>query len=228
VRSFLKKVPHNVRVALIAFAGDPQVAAPPTTDLDVVRQGLDSLGYYSGYGGTAIGDAIAAAVDLVKPQNPNGTQTIAYTTIADQKKSPVSILFLSDGHQTRGLLQPLEGADRAKAAGIPVYTIALGTPNGVLTRPPGGFGGGGGPGFGPAQIPVPPDPATLRQIAQTTGGKFFDARSAQALESAYSHLGSVVARVKGKREATNEFLGLAAILLVAAGAFSALVAPRMP
>ena len=228
VRTFLKKVPHNVRVALIAFAGDPQVAAPPTTDLEVVRQGLDSLGYYSGYGGTAIGDAIAAAVDLVKPQNPNGTQTIAYTTIANAKRSPVSILFLSDGHQTRGLLQPLEGADRARAAGIPVYTIALGTPNGVLTRPPGGFGGGGGPGFGPSQIPVPPDPDTLRQIAQTTGGKFFDARSAQALESAYSHLGSVVARVKGKREATNEFLGLAAILLVAAGAFSALVAPRLP
>jgi Ca-activated chloride channel family protein len=228
VRTFLKKVPNNVRVALIAFAGDPQVAAPPTTDLDVVRQGLDSLGYYSGYGGTAIGDAIAAAVDLVKPQNPNGTQTIAYTTIANAKKSPVSILFLSDGHQTRGLLQPLEGADRARAAGIPIYTIALGTPNGVLTRPPGGFGGGGGPGFGPAQIPVPPDPDTLRQIAQTTGGKFFDARSAEALESADSHLGSVVARVKGKREATNEFLGLAAILLVAAGAFSALVAPRLP
>jgi Ca-activated chloride channel family protein len=228
VRTFLNKVPHNVRVALVAFAGDPQVAAPPTTDLDVVRQGLDSLGYYSGYGGTAIGDAIAAAVDLVKPQNPNGTQTIAYTTIANAKKSPVSILFLSDGHQTRGLLQPLEGADRARAAGIPIYTIALGTPNGVLTRPPGGFGGGGGPGFGPAQIPVPPDPDTLRQIAQTTGGKFFDARSAEALESAYSHLGSVVAQVKGKREATNEFLGLAAILLVAAGAFSALVAPRLP
>ncbi|HEY7693298.1 MAG TPA: VWA domain-containing protein [Gaiellaceae bacterium] len=230
VRSFLKKVPHNVRVALIAFAGDPQVAAPPTTDLDVVRQGLDSLGYYSGYGGTAIGDAIAAAVELVKPRNQNGTQTIAYTTIADAKKSPVSILFLSDGHQTRGLLQPLEGADRAKAAGIPVYTIALGTPNGVLNRGSGGFGGGFGPGqgFGPSQIPVPPDPDTLRAIAQTTGGKFFDARSAQALESAYSHLGSVVARVKGKREATNEFLGLAAILLVAAGAFSALVSPRLP
>jgi Ca-activated chloride channel homolog len=226
VRTFLKKVPHNVRVALIAFAGDPQVAAPPTTDLDVVRQGLDSLGYYSGYGGTAIGDAIAAAVDLVKPKNPNGGQTIAYWTVAEQKKSPVSILFLSDGHQTRGLLQPLEGADRAKAAGIPVYTIALGTPNGVLTRPSGGFGPG--QGFGPAQIPVPPDPATLRQIAQTTGGKFFDARSAEALESAYSHLGSVVAQAKGKREATNEFLALGAILLVAAGAFSALVAPRLP
>jgi Ca-activated chloride channel family protein len=237
VRKFLDKVPSRVRVALIAFAGDPQVAAPPTTDRDVVREGLDSLSFFSGYGGTAIGDALAAAVELVKPPTKGGAQTIAYTAAASTQKSPVSILFLSDGHQTRGLLEPLEGAARAKAAGIPVYTIALGTPNGVLTRPPGGFGGGGfggggggggGGNFGGGQIPVPPDPATLRQIAQTTGGKFFDARSAKAVESAYSHLGSVVARVHGKKEATNEFLGLAAILLVAAGAFSALVAPRLP
>jgi Ca-activated chloride channel family protein len=233
VRKFLDKVPSRVRVALIAFAGDPQVAAPPTTDRDVVRDGLNSLSFFSGYGGTAIGDALAAAVELVKPPAKGGAQTIAYTTAANAQKSPVSILFLSDGHQTRGLLEPLEGAARAKAAGIPVYTIALGTPNGVLTRPPGGFGGGGfggggGGGFNGTQIPVPPDPATLRQIAQTTGGKFFDARSARAVESAYSHLGSVVASVHGKKEATNEFLGLAAILLVAAGVFSALVAPRLP
>jgi len=234
VRKFLDKVPSRVRVALIAFAGDPQVAAPPTTDRDVVRDGLNSLSFFSGYGGTAIGDALAAAVELVKPPAKGGAQTIAYTTAANAQKSPVSILFLSDGHQTRGLLEPLEGAARAKAAGIPVYTIALGTPNGVLTRPPGGFGGGfgggggGGGGFNGTQIPLPPDPATLRQIAQTTGGKFFDARSAKAVESAYSHLGSVVASVHGKKEATNEFLGLAAILLVAAGVFSALVAPRLP
>jgi Ca-activated chloride channel homolog len=227
VRKFLDKVPSHVRVALIAFAGDPQVAAPPTTDHQIILEGLDSLSFFSGYGGTAIGDALAAAVELVKPPTKGGAQTIAYTTVAETRKSPVSILFLSDGHQTRGLLEPLEGAARAKAAGIPVYTIALGTPNGVLTRPPGSFGGGGG-GFGGAQIPVPPDPATLRQIAQTTGGKFFDARSAKAVESAYSHLGSVVARVHGKKEATNEFLGLAAVLLVAAGLFSALVAPRLP
>jgi Ca-activated chloride channel homolog len=228
VRTFLRNVPRKVRVGLVAFAGDPQVAAPPTTDLDVVRAGLDSLSYYSGYGGTAIGDALAAAVNLVKPPTRNGTQTIAYTTIASAKSSPVSILFLSDGHQTRGLLQPLEGAERAKDAGIPVYTIALGTPNGTLDRPPGGFGSPFSPGGGPARIPVPPDPATLRQIARITGGRFFDARSAKAVESAYSHLGSVVARVHAKREATNEFVALAALLLVGAGAFSALVAPRLP
>jgi Ca-activated chloride channel family protein len=223
VRRFLDDVPKGVRVGLVAFAGDPQVATPPTTDRDLVRQALDSLDFYSGFGGTAIGDALSAAVDLLKPTAPNGAQTIAYTIAA--AKSPDSILFLSDGHQTRGLLQPLEGAQKAKAAGIPVYTISLGTPNGVLERPQGGFGNGG---FGPQRIPVPPDPATLRQIAQTTGGKFFEARSATALQSAYSNLGSVVARDRGKTEITNELLALAAILLVIAGGLSAAFAPRLP
>lgn len=235
VRLFLKKVPDRVRVGLIAFAGEAQIASPITTDRDIIEQGLDSLGSgFYGYSGTAIGDALAAAVELAKPQSPNAPQTIAYHTIADEKKPPTTILFLSDGHQTRGFLQPLEGAERAKSAHIPVYTIALGTPNGTITRPQGGGGffggpgGGGGGGYGPATIPVPPDPATLRQIARTTGGKFFAARSAQAVSSAYSDLGSIVGRDHAKREATNLALALAAILLVLAGALSAVFGPRLP
>jgi Ca-activated chloride channel homolog len=236
VRKFLDQVPKQVKVGLVAFAGEPQVAAPPTTDRGVVREGLDTLDYFGGYGGTAIGDALAAAVELVKPPPASGVQTIAYTVAAaPQKKSPVTILFLSDGHQTRGLLEPLEGAARARAARIPVFTIALGTPNGVLDRGAGRGGGGGGfPGGQPGgfgfgrRIPVPPDPATLRAIAQTTGGKFFEARSAKAVSSAYENLGSVVGREPGKREVTWWFVGLAAILLVAAAVFSAFIAPRLP
>jgi Ca-activated chloride channel family protein len=231
VRKFLDRVPRQVKVALIAFAGDPQVAAPPTTDRDLVREGLDTLNYYAGFGGTAIGDALAAAVELVKPPPPPGAQTIAYTTLAAQTKSPITILFLSDGHQTRGLLQPLEGAQRAREAGIPVYTIALGTPNGELVRPPfggGGFQGGGSPFDRQRRIPVPPDPVTLRAIAQTTHGQFFEARSAKALSAAYDNLGSVIAREPGKKEVTYWLVALAAILLVAAAVFSALVAPRLP
>jgi Ca-activated chloride channel homolog len=242
---FLNQVPSRVRVGLIAFAGDPQVGAPPTTDRSLVRQAIENLDFFSGFEGTAIGDALAAAVRLAHPQPPSHAQTIAFT-IASPKRSPDSILFLSDGHQTRGTLQPLQGAQRARQAGIPIYTIALGTPNGTLDLGPGGFGGGryggggsfgggapggggsGGFGFGGQGIPVPPDPATLRQIAQLTGGKFFDARSAQALQSAYSHLGSLVARVPGSEEITNEVLALAAILLVAAGGLSTLLAPRLP
>ena len=55
----------------------------------------------------------------------------------------VSILFLSDGHQTRGILSPLAGADKARAAGIPVYTVALGTTGNTTMRGfPGSFNGG--------------------------------------------------------------------------------------
>jgi Ca-activated chloride channel family protein len=209
-------------VGLIAFSSEPQVAAPPSTDRDVVRQSLDQLDFLQAYGGTAIGDALAAAVDLGKKTvSGTGPQTIAYTV---SKPSPlVSILFLSDGKQTRGSLTPLAGAQRAKTAGIPVYTVALGTPNGVLTRPFGGFGG-----VAPTRIPVPPDPATLSAIARLTGGKFFNAQSSDAVQSAYKQLGSKLGRVPGSKEVTNEAVLLAALALLAAGVLSALWSPRLP
>jgi Ca-activated chloride channel homolog len=224
VRAFLKDVPKRVKVGLIAFAREPEVAAPPTSDRDLVLTSLDSIGYFSGFGGTAIGDALAAAVELAGPTVPPGAQTIAYVA-APATKSPVSILFLSDGHQTRGVLEPLEGAQRARTAGIPVYTIALGTPTGVLDR--GSFGGGGGFGGG-GQIPVPPDPETLSDIARMTGGEFFEARSSRALSAAYSNLGSRLGREPGRIEITYQFLGLGAALLLAAGLLSAFVSPRLP
>jgi Ca-activated chloride channel homolog len=223
VRRFLDKVPKRVRVGLIAFAGEPQVATPPTSDRELVRSSLDNLAFFGGFGGTAIGDAVAAAVDLGK-QAVDNPSLAAETT--PKTRDLVSILFLSDGHQTRGLLEPLEGAQRAKDAGIRVYTVALGTPSGTLTRDFGGpFGGNFG---GPRTIPVPPDPATLRAIAQTTGGQFFNARSAEAVQSAYSKLGSRLGRVAGRSEITYVFLAVAAGLLLAAGALSALWSPRLP
>jgi Ca-activated chloride channel homolog len=224
-RTFLKKVPKHMRVALISFAGEAQIAAPPTDDHDLVRQAIDELGIFDGFGfggGTAIGDALAAAVQLAQRPPQNGGSTIAYRTgVAVQPKNKsVSIVFLSDGSQTRGYLQPLEGAARAKSAGIPVYTVALGTPNGVISPR---FRG-----FGDRVIPVPPDPATLRAIAAATGGKFFNAQSAGAVEAAYKKLGSSLGREPGRTEITYIFLAGAAALLLAAGLLSALWSPRLP
>src|SRR5213078_2202913 len=145
VRLFLKKVPERLQVGLIAFAGDPAVAAPPTTDHDLVRTALDTIQWYPSFGGTAIGDALAEAVRLGQEAVGGGNGNLASVTAAPSHSTRglVSILFLSDGAQTRGELLPLEGADRARDAGIPVYTVALGTPNGTLqfgfARPPQGF-----------------------------------------------------------------------------------------
>ena len=230
VRTFLDRVPDRLQVGLIAFAGDPAVAAPPTTNHDLVRKSLDTIEWFPSFGGTAIGDALAAAVKLGQQAVTGDSGNLASATAAapeTQTHGLVSILFLSDGAQTRGDLEPLEGADLAKAAGIPVYTVALGTPNGVLDFGPGG--GGGIPGqFGGRRVPVPPDPATLGAIAARTGGQFFAAQSSKSLQSAYSKLGSRLGRKPGESEITYGFLAAAALLLVAAGLLSALWSPRLP
>jgi len=238
VKVFLDHAPKQLRIALIAFAGEVSVASPPTTDHDLVREADDSLSQLLDFRGTAIGDALAAAVHLAQQsvgstKSPSSGTTIAYHPRGSQ--SPVSIVLLSDGHQTRGVLEPLQGAARAKAAGIPVYTVALGTPNGVLRFDNNNFGGGpfGGPGPGgfggfSGSIPVPPDPPTLRAIASVTGGKFVEARNAKTLNASYAKLGSRLGRKPGKSEVTNQLVLVAALLLLGAGALSALWSPRLP
>ena len=239
VRTFLDEVPSRLRVALIAFAGEAQVATPPTRDHALVEQAVEGIGDFLIYGGTAIGDALQVAVELGRralEQDPDSEGGVATPRLspdgrmlaADVETEPqrlVSILFLSDGAQTRGILQPLQGAQLAKDAGIPVYTVALGTPNGTVTRGGGFFGA---PGQSGARIRVPPDPTTLRAIAAMTGGAFTEARTSEALESAYAKLGSSRGREPGESEITFILVGLAAAFLVAAGVAGAVFSSRLP
>jgi Ca-activated chloride channel homolog len=235
IRTFLDDVPDRLNVGLVVFAGDTQVATPPTKNRVLLLDAVDTIDSFSVFGGTAIGDALDTAVNLGKrvredPQD-TGEITLGETRHLAQLETcddngPVSILFLSDGAQTRGILQPLEGAALARDACIPVYTIALGTAEGIIDR---GTLGGGFPGdTGPRFIPVPPDPETLRAIADMTGGEFSEARSAGSLERAYSELGSQLGREPGESEVTFLFIALAAGLLVVAGVVGTFFAPRLP
>lgn len=245
MKVFLEQVPGHLRVGLVVFAGEAQVATPPTADHALVEQSVDSVGEFLIFGGTAIGDALQTAVELGKQsvdQPPKsdgqtaapalGTRSLASLVQATEpspvpgcgEKSLVSILFLSDGAQTRGILEPLQGAQLAREACFPVYTVALGTPEGTIRRGFGGFGQGG-----PNElIPVPPDPETLRAIAEMTGGAFSEARDAESLQTAYSDLGSSLGREPGRTEITFILVAIAAMLLVAAGVLSALWSPRFP
>jgi Ca-activated chloride channel family protein len=217
VRRFLAGLPTKYRVGLVTFSSEPFVAAPLTHDRDLVQEGLR---YGTVFGrGTASGDALARSVELLQPVATDGDGASSGATPPppdpDPEGPPSAILLLSDGAQTRGILSPLDGAARAKSYGIPVYAVALGTPGGVINR--GGY-----------ERPVPPDPATLRQIAGTTGGEFFEIRDQARLNAVYEDLASRLGEKKEWRELSFVLVGLAALFALAAGALSVLWVQRLP
>ena len=211
---FASKVPKQVRLGLVSFSSDPNVLVMPTTDRSQLQEGIDLL---QPEGGTAIGDALFVAVQTVQaslgnaPRNKDG-------------KVPGAIVLLSDGAQTRGSLTPLQGADKAKEAGIRVYTVALGTNHGTLDQ--GGFGFFGG--FANRRFPVKPDPATLAAIAKDTDGTTFQAKSAASVDQIYRRLGGSVAHHTISREISSWFVGAAALLCLLALGAARLTAGRLP
>jgi Ca-activated chloride channel homolog len=211
IASFVDRVPRRVRIGLIAFADDPVVITAPTTDRAVLKAGIASL--TPGFG-TAIGDAVARAVELVRSSTGE-----TGSALPPSRKPDGAVVLLSDGSQTRGLLEPSDGARLAKQARIPVYTIALGTLSGTVTIDRMGQ---------IVTVPVPPDRGTLAAIAETTGGSTFEATDAGRLGSVYRRLGSVVARTSKPREVTAAFVGAAAALLAGAIGLAALTMPRLP
>jgi Ca-activated chloride channel family protein len=206
VRDFVLDLPERYRVGVVAFSGQAELVAPVTTDHAIA---VESIDYLFPQRGTAIGDAVARAVEVGR----------AATAGAPPNERAISIVLLSDGTQTEGLLGPLEGARRARSFGIPVFTVALGTPEGVIVRSRWGE---------QRIIPVPPDRATLRQIAAATKGEYFEAADADRLREAYDRLGSLVSKVERRQEVTHYFVGAGALLLLAAMVASAFVVPRLP
>lgn len=213
IERFLERLPERIRVGLVLFTSEPSVVAPPTRDRQLVRDGL-SLGA-PGFG-TAIGDAAARAAELAREAVATADDGDAQ---AAGRRPPAAIVFLSDGFQTRGVLTPEQGAQRAAAAGIPLHTIALGTDEGVIEVER----------FGERQlVPVPPDRPTLARMAAATGGKAFEVDDAGRLSEVYESLGSSVGRVPEPREVTVAFVAAGAALLAVAGALAGLWAPRLP
>jgi Ca-activated chloride channel family protein len=198
--TFIDQLPGKARVGAIAFSDAPNTVQAPVVDHAAARAVINSQ---TANGGTATGDALAQALRLL-----HGGRA---------KHPPSAIVLLSDGAANEG--QDVSTVARqAKADKVPIYTVALGTPGGTLPNPD---------PFGPP-LAVPPDPQLMAQIAALSGGRSFDARSADELGSIYKRLGRQLGTVTRRREVTAEFAvaGLALLLLGAAG--SARWSGRLP
>jgi Ca-activated chloride channel homolog len=211
MNTFLDKLPKQFKVGLVAFSTDAEPLVQPTTDRNQVREALT---YLQPESGTAIGDGLESAVEMIKT-----SLSRAGVVRKPGQELPAAIVLLSDGAQNRGVLQPLQAAANAKKAGIRVNTVALGTPNGQVSF---GFG------LYVNHIPVPPDPPTMRAIAKATGGKTFTARSADSASHIYKSLGSSIGRQQKNRAIGSWFAAAAAALLIGAVGASLLTESRLP
>ncbi len=191
-KRFVARVPKQVNVGVMAFNTKPSVLQSPTRDRVAVSDALDAL---HSSGGTATGEAVAAAVRALT----SGPRT-------GGKRVPGAIVLLSDGASTRGV-DPVAAAQAAKRAGIRVYTVALGTPQGTITVPRAN-------GQGTITRDVPPDPESLQRIATASGGKAYTAADAGGLDQVYERLGSQLGRKDQRREVTAGFAGGGLVMLL--------------
>jgi Ca-activated chloride channel family protein len=223
--AFVDQLPAGVKIGLVAFSTAPRIVVPATADRAAVHAGIDNLG---SRGGTALGDAIETSLEAagldptgagtgtatpsVDPSTPGASAAPSAdpSASADPAADPVvAMVLLSDGAQSTGALEPLPAAEMAAALNVPVYTISLGTADGVVTVPD---------DTGRLRtLNVPPDTETLAQIAELTGARAFEAPTAQDLAQIYDSLGSRIGYTTETQEVTQLFAA-AGLLLVVAGA----------
>jgi len=167
-KRFVDKRPGD-RIGLVAYSGEAFTKVPVTSDHAVLLEELNSLNSLELQPGTAIGEGLSVAVSHLK----------------NSKAKSKIIILMTDGVNTIENAMPAQvGAQLAKSNDIKVYTIGIGT-NGYALMPTATdiFGD---LVFTEAEVKI--DEPVLREIAQTTGGKYFRATSNQSLEEVYNEI----------------------------------------
>jgi Ca-activated chloride channel family protein len=166
VAKFIDERPND-RIGLIAFAAAPYIVSPLTLDHDWLQQNLERINVGVADDGTAIGSAIAAAVNHLR------------TTAAKSKV----VILLTDGVNNSGKISPLAAAEAARALGVKVYTIGVGV-RGKAPIPLRDQAGH----VHVVMAEVDVDEKTLRAVANETGGQFYRATDTDSLQKIYEQI----------------------------------------
>jgi Ca-activated chloride channel family protein len=166
VAKFIDERPND-RIGLVAFAASPYIVSPLTLDHDWLLQNLERINVGIGDDGTAIGSAIAAAVNHLR------------TTTAKSKV----VILLTDGVNNSGKISPLAAAEAARALGVKVYTIGVGV-RGKAPIPMRDEAGK----VHVVTMNVDVDEKTLQAVASETGGQFYRATDTHSLQNIYEQI----------------------------------------
>lgn len=206
-RTFVQRQPSTVRIGVVAFSGSGLVTQEPTADRAGVLAAISRL---APQGGTALAAGLQTALSAIigrpvlvsAPTNsvePQG-QDLGYHGSA-------AVILLSDGENTTGP-DPMDVADLASTAGVRVYPIGIGRPEGTVLDL-GGF-----------QVATALDEPQLREIAARTDGRYFAAADGQALASVYDSIDLTWTVESEHIEVTGLVAAVAALLLLVGAGLS--------
>jgi Ca-activated chloride channel family protein len=221
-RAFVESQPRHSRIGIVSIAGTASVVQSPTDNREDLLQAIERVQLQRG---TALGSGIYIALATLLPDAGLNLEHLihgrprSWTDVTrEAKDKPVppgsnrsaAIVLLSDGENNHGP-DPLEAAKLAAEHGIRIYTVGIGSTEGITL------------GFNGWSMRVRLDEDTLRKVAETTHGDYYAASSTQELKSIYEHLSArmVIERTRTV-EITAFLVGAGALLLVISALFSVL------
>lgn len=174
----------NDRIGLVIFSGESFTQCPLTTDHAVIKNLFSGIQTGMVRDGTAIGNGLATAVSRVK----------------DSKAKSKVVILLTDGVNNQGSVAPLTAAEIAKAFGVRVYTIGVGTMGKALS--PVAMYPDGSYQFGYADVNI--DEKSLKEISDMTGGKYFRATDNSKLKDVYKEIDRLEKTIFEEKNFTNK------------------------
>jgi Ca-activated chloride channel family protein len=219
-KTFVKALPREVRVGVVAFAGTAAVVQAPTLSRDDIVAAIDRFQLQRG---TAIGSGIVLSlaaifpdegIDLSQitgqramPPGPGDKPKVKRDPVEPGSYNAAAIILLTDGQRTAGP-DPQVAAHMAAEHGVRIYTVGIGTTSGEVI------------GFEGWSMRVRLDEESLKSIAGQTRAQYFYAGTAEDLKKVYLGLGSKLIVETRETEVTALFAAVGALLAIAAAALS--------
>jgi Ca-activated chloride channel family protein len=197
-RAFVERQQEGVRIGVVSFSESAAVVQAPTDDKQPVLAAINRL---TSWRGTAIGSAMLTSLDAIFEESD--------TPVPEGVYEPAIVILLSDGQSNRGP-RPLDVVGQVAARGVRVYTVGLGTPEGIVVSNMG------------RSMRVRLDEYTLKTIAEETDGEYYNASTEADLQSIYQNLGMELVFREQETEITALFVAAAIVILLAAAALSML------
>lgn len=223
-RAFVESQPGNVRIGVVSFSTSASVVQAPTTNRESVLSAISRL---TTQRSTAIGSGILTSLDAIFEDPGAKTPTPSRDPLAVPEPTPVPtpvpagshasavVVLLSDGQSNAGP-RPLDVAKQAADRGVRVYTVGIGSPNGIVVP------------FDGRSVRVRLDEDTLKRIAEETDAEYFRADSETDLRAIYQKLSTEMVFKTEQTELTAWFTAGASIIMTVAGALSLLWLNRLP